>query len=204
MSRFLRGKCRFYAIGVRSLGRTLEPGPSGSLYRGCFHSWAGCQRRSVKFGFRWFAPEGIGSNALLRLNGKRIVLRSAISWGWWAPNGLFPSEELAEKEVQAAKALGLNCLQFHRNIGHPIVLDQHDQLACCATRKLATACAPSRWVTMPIIRSRLHSSGHHGMGGEPVEFPTDTKSIKSCGWSAVIAATRRWSFIAFRMKSPRR
>ena len=31
------------------------------------------------FGFRWFAPEGIGGNALICLNGKRIVLRTAIS-----------------------------------------------------------------------------------------------------------------------------
>ena len=83
---------------------------------------------SVNFGFRWFTPEGIGSNALLRLNGRRIVLRSAISWGWWAPNGLFPSDDMARKEVTDALALGLNCLQFHRNLGHPNVLDQQDQL----------------------------------------------------------------------------
>jgi len=34
---------------------------------------------NVNFGFRWFSPEGIGTNALFRLNGRRIVLRSAIS-----------------------------------------------------------------------------------------------------------------------------
>jgi beta-galactosidase len=88
----------------------------------------GASGMSVNFGFRWFAAEGIGSNALLRLNGRRIVLRSAISWGWWAPNGLFPSDDMARKEVTDAQALGLNCLQFHRNVGHPNVLDQQDQL----------------------------------------------------------------------------
>ena len=32
------------------------------------------------FGFRWFAPENIGEEATLKLNGRRIMLRSAISW----------------------------------------------------------------------------------------------------------------------------
>lgn len=34
------------------------------------------------FGFRWFAPENIGEEATLKLNGRRIMLRSAISWGY--------------------------------------------------------------------------------------------------------------------------
>ncbi len=82
----------------------------------------------VNFGFRWFAPDNIGTNAVLRLNGRRVVLRSAISWGYWEPNGLFPNDALAKKEVLAAQTLGLNCLNFHRNIGHPNVFDQQDQL----------------------------------------------------------------------------
>ena len=82
----------------------------------------------ANFGFRWFTPDSIGTNALLRLNGNRIVLRSAISWGYWAPNGLFPDDNLAQQEVTDAKTLGLNCLNFHRYIGHPNVLDQQDQL----------------------------------------------------------------------------
>ncbi len=83
--------------------------------------------RSVNFGFRFFTPEGIGSNnAKLTLNGKRIVLRSAISWGFWGRNGLWPDHEMAEREVDDAKTMGLNCLQFHRNIGRPEVLDIQD------------------------------------------------------------------------------
>ncbi len=83
---------------------------------------------SVNFGFRWFSPVGIGSNAMLRLNGRRIVMRSAISWGWWAPDGIFPTDAMAQKEVQAAQTLGLNCIQFHRNLGHQNVFDAQDQL----------------------------------------------------------------------------
>ena len=81
---------------------------------------------SQTFGFRWFAPEGEGTNALFRLNGKRIVLRTAISWGFW-PNGLFPTPELAARQIRVAKQFGLNMLNFHRCIGSPLVLRQADE-----------------------------------------------------------------------------
>jgi hypothetical protein len=84
--------------------------------------------RTIAFGFRWFAPEGLGTNALFRLNGRRIRIYTAISWGYWGLNGLFPVPELAEKEVVAAKALGLNCLNFHRNLAKEDVLRKHDEL----------------------------------------------------------------------------
>ena len=54
---------------------------------------------SRRFGFRWFEASGIGDDAVFRLNGKRIMLRSAISWSFWPVNGIFPSEELAESPV---------------------------------------------------------------------------------------------------------
>lgn len=80
------------------------------------------------FGFRWFAPQGVGHDALFRLNGRRVRLYSAISWGYWALNGLWPTLDLAEKEATQAKALGLNCLNFHRNVGKEDVFDTHDRL----------------------------------------------------------------------------
>jgi hypothetical protein len=85
-------------------------------------------RRDVSFGFRWFAPEGIGSNALFRLNGRRVRIYTAISWGYWGLNGLFPTPELALKEVEAAKGLNLNCLNFHRNLAKEDVLAHQDRL----------------------------------------------------------------------------
>lgn len=80
------------------------------------------------FGFRWFSPEGLGSNALFRLNGRRIKLYTSISWGYWGHNGLWPTPELAEREVTQAKRLGLNCLNFHRNVGKEDVFAAHDRL----------------------------------------------------------------------------
>ena len=34
------------------------------------------------------------------------MLRSAISWSFWPVNGIFPSEELAERQIRIAKELG--------------------------------------------------------------------------------------------------
>jgi hypothetical protein len=82
---------------------------------------------SVRFGFRWFTPSGIGKDAVLRLNGHRTKVYSAISWGYWGINGLWPTPELAAREVERAKALGLNCLHFHRNLGRHDVLDLQDE-----------------------------------------------------------------------------
>lgn len=85
-------------------------------------------RNSKRFGFRWFDVSGIGKDAMLRLNGKRIMLRSAISWSYWPVNGIFPTDELAKRQVIVAKSLGLNMLNFHRFVGHPKVLDYADEL----------------------------------------------------------------------------
>lgn len=83
---------------------------------------------SRRFGFRWFEASSIGENAVFRLNGKRIMLRSAISWSFWPVNGIFPSEELAERQIRIAKELGLNMLNFHRFIGNTSVMNYADEL----------------------------------------------------------------------------
>jgi hypothetical protein len=82
----------------------------------------------VAFGFRSFAVDGLGSNALFRLNGRRMKIYTAISWGYWGLNGMWPTPELAVKEVTQAKKLGLNCLNFHRNLAKEEVLRAHDRL----------------------------------------------------------------------------
>lgn len=68
---------------------------------------------------------------MLRLNGRRIRLYSSISWGYWGLNGMFPTPELAKREVDAAQAMGLNCLHFHRNVGKPEVMRSAIARACC-------------------------------------------------------------------------
>ena len=94
--------------------------------------WAGKDgseyTRSKRFGFRWFEVKEISGDKQFHLNGKRIVLRSAISWGHWPVNGIYPTPELARKQIESAKSLGLNMLNFHRGIGQEHVLDLADEL----------------------------------------------------------------------------
>lgn len=80
------------------------------------------------FGFRWFEPVGIGKDAHLKLNGRRVMLLTSISWGYWPVNGLYATPAMAEKQVLTAKSLGLNMLNFHRSIGSPVVLEKADEL----------------------------------------------------------------------------
>ncbi len=78
------------------------------------------------FGFRWFDTAGLGENAHLVLNGRRIVVKSAISWGYWAPNGMFPDKAAVQREIDAVHAIGLNCVQNHRHFPKADVLDGFD------------------------------------------------------------------------------
>lgn len=85
-------------------------------------------RFSDQFGFRWFEIRDNNGDRQLYLNGKRIVLRTAISWGFWPVNGIAPSDEMATRQLTAAKKLGQNMLTFHRAIGQENVLDKADEL----------------------------------------------------------------------------
>ena len=84
--------------------------------------------RSTAFGFRWLEVKGLGTDAKLYLNGRRIVPRSSISWGFWAPNGIFPDEAAAGREIAAMKAFGLDTLQNHRHMPKAVVLDGFDRV----------------------------------------------------------------------------
>lgn len=84
--------------------------------------------RVVEFGFRHFDVEGVGENARLTLNGERTRVVSAISWGFWGYNGIFPRPELAEKETAAAKRFNMNAIQFHRNVAKTEPLVASDRL----------------------------------------------------------------------------
>ena len=127
------------------------------------HAWS--DSRELKTGFRWFTTDGIGKNALLRLNGQRIRLTSAISWGFWGINGLWPTAELAEHEVRSAKTLGLNALQFHRNIGKAEALDAADRLGFMRYMEPGggqTALGDKFLLYSPSPKGRIDDSGKNG------------------------------------------
>jgi hypothetical protein len=122
----IHGRVATIIFRLRAADAALWDLDSPSLYRLRF-GW-GEDERSVEFGFRWIGIEGVGTDALLRMNGRRIKLYSAISWGYWGYNGLWPTTELAAREIAAAKALGLNCLHFHRNVGKEEVFAAQNRL----------------------------------------------------------------------------
>ena len=81
-----------------------------------------------RFGFRWFEVKEMNGDKMFFLNGKRIVLHTAISWGHWPDNGIFPTDSMAYRQIRIAKEMGLNMLNFHRGIGQENVLDAADEL----------------------------------------------------------------------------
>lgn len=81
-----------------------------------------------RFGFRFLSVDNYGVNPSFCLNGKRTFLISAISWGFWPTNGMYPTEDLAVKHIQSAQTLGVNMLNFHRCMGNTQVLDRADEM----------------------------------------------------------------------------
>ncbi|MEL7121056.1 MAG: sugar-binding domain-containing protein [Bacteroidota bacterium] len=80
------------------------------------------------FGFRWFDVKEEKGDKYFALNGKRIVVRTSISWGFWPINGIYPTPELAKEQIDIAQKLGLNMLNFHRGIGQTHILDLADEM----------------------------------------------------------------------------
>src|SRR5262249_32920817 len=123
---------------------------------------------SVPFGFRAFSVDDKDGHAVFRLNGERIVLRSAISWGFWPTSGSVPTPELAQRQVDSAKSLGLNMLNHHRTLAAPGLLDVQDELgllafeepggyACAGGDDLCRALAREKLLRM-VRRDRKHPS----------------------------------------------
>jgi len=85
-------------------------------------------RYKQRFGFRFLSVVGVDTNARYYFNGKRTLLISSISWGFWPTNGMFPTVELARRHIEAAQKIGQNMLNFHRCEGNSIVLNLADEM----------------------------------------------------------------------------
>lgn len=83
----------------------------------------------VRFGFRIFEVKANSAGKHnFYLNGERIRIRSAIDWGYYWQTGFYATGEMARKSVENAKAIGNNCISFHRRIGEPLVMKYADEL----------------------------------------------------------------------------
>jgi beta-galactosidase len=79
-----------------------------------------------RFGFRWFDVQDKNHDPRFYLNGKRVFLIAAMTRGMWPKNGIFPTPEMARRDLQTMLDLGMNTMLMHRAIGQPMVMDYAD------------------------------------------------------------------------------
>lgn len=79
---------------------------------------------TVRFGMRFFT-EKTGN---FYLNGKRVFVKCTISWGYYPKTIAYPTKQMAEKEIKAAKSFGFNAFGAHRTCATPALLDTADRL----------------------------------------------------------------------------
>lgn len=80
------------------------------------------------FGFRVFEIKSENGKHNFYLNGKRIRFRSAVDWGIYASNGLYPEADVAKRSIEAVKLVGHNALNFHRRLGDTPLFENADSL----------------------------------------------------------------------------
>ncbi|MFC1538359.1 glycoside hydrolase family 2 protein [Candidatus Latescibacterota bacterium] len=80
-----------------------------------------------RFGFRWFDVKMKDGDKRYYLNGKRVFVFAAMTRGFWPKNGMFPTPEMAKRDVEATLMLGFNMMLFHRAIGQHYVTELCDE-----------------------------------------------------------------------------
>jgi beta-galactosidase len=83
---------------------------------------------SQKFGFRFFTVGEKNGDKRFYLNGKRTFLFAAMTRGFWPKNGIFPTPEMARRDMEIAVDLGFNMMLYHRAIGQPVSMDVADEM----------------------------------------------------------------------------
>ncbi|MFC1607378.1 glycoside hydrolase family 2 protein [Candidatus Latescibacterota bacterium] len=79
-----------------------------------------------RFGFRWFDVRTKNGDPRFYLNGKRTFIMAAMTRGFWPVNGMFATDEMAKKDLEACIDLGYNMMLYHRAIGQPHSMDYCD------------------------------------------------------------------------------
>lgn len=83
---------------------------------------------SRRFGFRWFDVGGKNGDQRFYLNGKRVFIIAAMTRGFWPKNGIFPTPEMADREMNVLIDLGFNMMLLHRAIGQSPVMEYCDRM----------------------------------------------------------------------------
>ncbi len=80
-----------------------------------------------RFGFRWFDVGEEDGDKRFYINGERVFLFAAMSRGFWPKNGIFPTSEMALRDIETARSMGYNTAKFHRAIGQIYVTEVCDE-----------------------------------------------------------------------------
>jgi hypothetical protein len=87
---------------------------------------------SKRFGFRFFTVGEKNGDKRFYLNGKRVFIFAAMTRGFWPKNGIFPTPEMARKDMETALSLGFNMMLYHRAIGQPLSIETADEMGVLA------------------------------------------------------------------------
>jgi hypothetical protein len=87
---------------------------------------------SRRFGFRWFDMGMRNGDMRLYLNGRRVYILAAMTRGFWPKNGMFPTPEMAKRDMEAAQNLGFTMMLYHRAIGQPLSIEACDEAGMLA------------------------------------------------------------------------
>jgi len=90
-----------------------------------------------RFGFRWFDIGEKNGDQRLYLNGRRVFMMANVHRGYWATNGIFPTPEMAKKDVEIAIAMGFNSIAYHNAIGHQLLVRYADEYGMLSTGESA-------------------------------------------------------------------
>ena len=82
---------------------------------------------SKRFGFRFFTVGEKNGDQRFYLNGKRVFIFAAMTRGFWPKNGIYPTPEMARRDIDDALKLGFNMMLFHRAIGQAYMIDLCDE-----------------------------------------------------------------------------
>ncbi|MFC1607008.1 glycoside hydrolase family 2 protein [Candidatus Latescibacterota bacterium] len=83
---------------------------------------------SQRFGFRFFTVGEKDGDKRYYLNGKRVFLLAAMTRGFWPKNGIFPTPEMAVRDMKTCIEMGHNMMLYHRAIGQPVSMDVADEM----------------------------------------------------------------------------
>ena len=123
-----------------------------------------------RFGFRFFTVGEKDGDKRYYLNGKRVFVFAAMTRGFWPKNGIFPTPEMARRDMEIAQLFGFNMMLYHRAIGQPLSIETADEMGMLTYEEPGGyLCRPApddfaqRWRSEKLRRMVLRDRSHPSM-----------------------------------------